>query len=159
LTKTRDPFSINIVLRHPSYTPETISQALSMKPLGSHAVDDRFAGLQAKWTSFYACLQKGDDASYYEDALHNVALFLEKHSAFWTDFISGKGEVELILNHTMSPRKEEGDKCFELCLAPAFLRDLSIRGIGLRVQGWEENVDRVGGGTRKSGRPKLKAKS
>lgn len=137
MATSKDRFSINIVLHHPTYTPESITQALSIKPLGSHAVGDKFAGLQAKRTSFHACLQKGDNPSQYEDALHNVALFIEKSSAFWADFMSGDGEVELILNHTIVPQEEEGDKLLELYLAPAFLRDLSARGIGLRVQAWQ----------------------
>jgi hypothetical protein len=136
----KDQFSISIVLRHPSYSPERISRALSIKPQGFHAVGDRLGGLQAKWTSFYAVLQEGIASSDYEGALSNVGLFLEKNSAFWTDFTGGNGEVELILNHTIEPQEEEGDKSLELYLAPAFLLDLSTRGIGLRVQGWQGGV-------------------
>ena len=47
-------------------------------------------------------------------------------AAFWTDFIGGNGEVELILNHTIGPRAEEGDKCFDLFLAPDFTRLLPL---------------------------------
>jgi hypothetical protein len=137
VTTTKNPFSIEIALRHPSYSPESISAALSVKPLGSHAVGDRFAGLRAGWTSFFACLQKGNDVSEFEGALAHVAIFLEKNAAFWAGFIGGNGEVELILNHTIYPQEEEGDKCFELHIAPAFLAHLSTRGIGLRVQGWQ----------------------
>ncbi len=158
MTISKDPFSIDIVLRHPSCTPQSISKALSLKPKGSWAVGQRVIKVPAKWTFFYSCLQKGDYVSKLEGALTNVVSFLEKNSAFWTDFIGGKGEVELILNHTISPQ-EEGDKCFELCLAPAFLRDLSIRTIGLRVQGWQGNVKRVRRRDKKISRAKLKAKS
>jgi hypothetical protein len=143
------PFSIDIVLRHPSYTPQSISKALSLKPKGSWAVGQKVTKGPAKWTFFYACLQKGDYVSKFEGALRNAVSFIEENSAFWTDFIGGNGDVELILNHTISPQKEEGDKCFELFLAPAFLCGLSIRGIGLRVQGWQGNVERVGRGDRK----------
>jgi hypothetical protein len=137
VTKTQDPFSIKIALRHPSYSPQRISEALSLRPEFSHAVGQIFLKAPARWTVFYATLQKGDYASEYEGALTKVALFLERNSIFWADFIGGDGEVELILNHAINPQDEEGDKCFELYLAPAFLRDLSTRGIGLRVQGWQ----------------------
>jgi hypothetical protein len=115
---SKDPFSIDIVLRHPSCTPKSISKALSLKPKGSWAVGQKVTKTPVKWTFFYASLQKGDCIPKFEGALTNVASFLEKHSAFWTDFISGNGKVELILNHTIEPQEEEGDKCFELCLAP-----------------------------------------
>ena len=140
MTSTKGPFSIKIALRHPSYSPESISKALSLKPELSHAVGHKVVKVPAKWTFFFACLHKGDDVSDLEGALANVALFLEKNAAFWTDFIGGNGEVELILNHTIYPQEEEGDKCFELYLAPAFLSHLSTRGIGLRVQGWTADV-------------------
>jgi len=134
---TKDPFSIDIVLRHPSYSPESISEALSLKPVGSWGVGQRLVETPAKWSYFFASLEKGDDVSGYESALANVALFLEKNAAYWADFMGGSGEVELILNHTIEPQQGEGDKVLELYLAPAFLRDLSTRGIGLRVQGWQ----------------------
>jgi len=140
MTATKDHFSIKIALRHPSCSPESISKALSLKPELSHAVGVKLLKSPAKWTFFYACLQKGDYASRYERALTKVVLFLEKNAAFWTDFMDGDGEVELILNHTINPQEEEGDKCFELYLAPAFLEHLSTRGIGLRVEGWQGGV-------------------
>jgi len=137
---TKDPFSIKISLRHPSYGPESISETLSLKPELSHAVGERVVKSPANWAFFYACLQKGDYVSELEGALANVVAFLEKNAAFWTDFIGGNGEVELILNHTIDPQEEDGDKCFELYLAPDFLAHLSTRGIGLRVQGWQGGV-------------------
>jgi hypothetical protein len=136
MKKTKDPFNIKIVLRHPSYKPTDISKALSLKPEFSYAVGQKFLKSSAKWTRFCACLQKGNYASEYGRALTKVVLFLEKNSTFWTEFMVGNGEVELILNHEISPQWEEGDKCFELSLAPALLAQLSTRGIDLRVQGW-----------------------
>ena len=159
MTTTKDPFSIKIALRHPSHSPKRISEALSLKPEWSHAVGQRFLKVPTRWTVFYACLQEGDFVSEFEGALDNVALFLEKHSAFWTDFIAGDGEVELILNHTINPHKEEGDRCFELYLTPDFLGYLSTRGFGMRVQGWQRRVKRVDRRGKKISRPKLKAKS
>jgi hypothetical protein len=138
--RTKDFFSIDIVLHHPSCGPESISEALSIKPQGAHAMGQRLGKLRAKRTFFYACLQKSEYVSELEGALAKAVRFLEKHAAFWTDFIGGRGEVELILNHTIYPKEEEGDKSFELYLAPDFLRHLSTRGIGLRVQGWQAGV-------------------
>lgn len=79
---------------------------------------------------------------HYERAMKNVRRFLRKNAAFWTDFTGGNGEVELILNHTVSPVKKEGGECFELYLSPDFLRELSTSGIGLRVQGWQGRLKR-----------------
>jgi hypothetical protein len=137
--RTKDFFSIDIVLHHPSCGPESISEALSIKAQ-SPRNGSRLRKFRAKRTFFYACLQKGEYVSELEGALAKVVRFLEKHAAFWTDFIGGRGEVELILNHTIYPQEEEGDKCFELYLAPDFLRHLSTRDIGLRVQGWQAGV-------------------
>jgi hypothetical protein len=139
MKKAKDPFSIDIVLRHLACSPESISKALSLKPSFSHAVGDKSGGSRARWATFYSRLQKGDSVSEFEVALTSVASFLERNEAFWTDFVGGGGEVELTLNHTIDPG-EEGDKCFELYLAPAFLHDLSARGIGLKVQGWTRNA-------------------
>jgi hypothetical protein len=140
MTTSKNPFSIDIVLRHPSRSPESISEALSLKPKGAYSVGQNLGTLPAKWTFFHACLQEARDPSGYESALAKVGQFLEKNAAFWADFMGGNGEVELLLNHTIEPQEEEGDKSFELYLAPAFLHDLSTRGIGLRVQGWQGSV-------------------
>jgi hypothetical protein len=137
MTTSKNPFTIDIVLRHPSRSTESISEALSLKPKGAYNVGQNLGTLPAKWTFFHACLQEARDPSSYESALAKVSQFLEKNAAFWADFMGGNGEVELILNHTIEPQEEEGDKVLELYLAPAFLRDLSARGIGLRVQGWQ----------------------
>lgn len=131
----KDSFSIDIVLRHPSYSPEGISKALSIEPQASWAAGKSLGTLRAQGTFFHACLQKGDNSSDYETALAEVVSFLKRNAAFWPDFIGGHGEVEVILNHTIRPQEEEGDRCFELSLDPAFLSHLSSRGIGLRVQG------------------------
>lgn len=136
MMKSKDPFSIDIVLRHPSRSPESISRALSLKPEGSREVGQKLGASRAKRTFFHARLQEGVAYSQYEGALANVARFVKKNEAFLTDFTSGDGEVELVLNHTIRPQEEDGDSCLELYLAPALLRDLSARGIGLRVQGW-----------------------
>jgi hypothetical protein len=106
--RTKDFFGIDIVLRHPSYSPESMSKALSIKPQGSHAVGDKFGGLRERWTSVCARLHEGDHASEFERALSNVVLFLQEHAAFWTDFIGGNGEVDLILNHPIYRREKEG---------------------------------------------------
>ena len=135
-TTTKEPFSIDIVLRHPSYEQESISEALSIKPQGCWGEGQRLGKLRANWTFFYACLQKGDYAADFEGALAKVVLFLEKNATFWTDFMSGQGEVELILSHTFLEAAGQADLCSELHLEPVFLGHLSARGIGLRVQGW-----------------------
>jgi len=141
MTTSKDSFSIDIVLRHPSHNPESISAALSLQPKASWPVgEDLGRKVHAKWSFFYACLLGGAGSSDYERALKNVRRFLRKNAAFWTDFTGGNGEVELILNHTVWPQEKEGDECFELYLAPAFLQELSTREIGLRIQGWQGNI-------------------
>ena len=133
---SKDSFSIDIVLRHPTHSPESIAAALSLKPKGSWPVGENLGKIRAKWSFFYGRLLDGVASSDYQSALKSVSRFLRKKAAFWADFTDGNGEVELILNHTVSP-EEEGDECFELHLTPAFLSDLSNRHIGLRVQGWQ----------------------
>jgi len=149
MAKTKDPFSITITLRHPSYSPDHISQVLALKPDASWAVGQRMLKSRAKWTYFYARLQKGDHASNFEAALRKVVLFLKKNDAFLTGFLRGHGEVELTMNHTIHVLEEEGDKNFELHLSPEFLDELSTRGIGLSVQGWQGGCGRVSGGSTK----------
>jgi hypothetical protein len=140
MTTSKDSFSIDIVLRHPSHSPDSKTEALSIKPQMSHAAGKVSRGSRVQRTCFYACLQRGDGSSDYEGALTKVNLFIEKNGAFWTDFLGGHGEVDLILNHTIYPQEVEEDLCFELYLDPTFLRGLSTRGIGLRVQGWRGSV-------------------
>ena len=153
MTTSKDHFNIKIALRHPSYSAENISESLSLKPELSHAVGHQGPGtLRAKWNFFSACLQEGNDVADLEDALANVTFFLEKNAPFWTQFIGGNGDVELILNHTIYPQEEEGDKCFELYLTAAFLGNLSARGIGLRVQGWQGGIQTTEFALRPEGR-------
>jgi hypothetical protein len=137
MTTFKNPFTIDIVLRHPSRSPESISEALSLEPKSAYSAGQNLGTLPAKWTFFHGCLQKAHDSSDYKSALAKVGQFIEKNAAFWTDFMGGNGEVEVILNYTVEPQEEKGDKILELYLAPAFLRDLSARGIGLRVQAWQ----------------------
>ena len=141
MTRSKNQFSIDIVLRHPSRSSESISEALSLKPKGAYSVGQNLGKLPGKWMFFHACLQEARDPSDYESALAKVGQFLEKNAVFWADFMGGNGEVELLLNQTLEPQEEEGDKVLELYLAPAFLLNLSARGIGLRVQGWARGPD------------------
>ena len=90
---SKEPFSIDIVLRHPSHSPESISAALSLKPRASWPVDEDLGKVRAKWSFFYARLLEGAASSDYERALKNVRRFLRKNAAFWTDFTGGNGEV------------------------------------------------------------------
>jgi hypothetical protein len=108
MAATKDPFSIGICLRHPTYSPKNLSKALSIKPIWSHAVGELFLKSPRKWTIFYASLQKGDYASGYERALTKVVSFLQKNEAFWTEFVGGDGEMELTLNHTINPKRKKG---------------------------------------------------
>jgi len=132
----KDSFSVDIALSHPSYTPEHISHALSIKLRASYKAGHEMSNLRKSWTHFYATLQEGDSAVEYENALSSAILFIEKNAAFWRDFIGGHGEVEIILNHTLLEKPTRGDLCLQLHLRPDFLRRLSTLGIGLRVQGW-----------------------
>jgi hypothetical protein len=137
VTPSKHAFSIDIVLRHPSCTPESISEALSIKPQGSYPIGQEIGKLRAKRSFFFARLQEGEYASEFNRYLSKVVSFLEKKSAFWTEFIGGGGEVEVILNCPTWSHCKNGDKTFELSLAPAFLGNLSDRGIGLKIQTWQ----------------------
>jgi hypothetical protein len=110
-----------------------------MKPQASWPVGENLGRAHAKWSFFYGRLLDGVVSVDYQAASKNVSRFLRKNDAFFADFTGGKGEVELILNHTVS-QCEAGDECLELHLSPAFLRDFSAREIGLRVQGWQGSV-------------------
>jgi hypothetical protein len=140
MTKTKEPFSITICFRHPSLSPEKISEVLSLKPEASWVAGQRLGKFHAKKAYFSGCLQKGNYASELEGALVKVVLFLEKHTGWWTDFLRGKGEADLTLNLNVHAGWEEGDKCFGVYLAPTFLSHLSTRGIGLSLQGWQKGV-------------------
>jgi len=132
-----ESFTIDIVLRHLSLTPEEISNALSLKASAAFAASQLIGKRRARRTCFHARLQAGRSCTTYPKALAKVVRFLQKHSAYWKDVVSGKGEVELILNHTISPAKQEGDKNFELLLGSPFLKILSAHGVSLTVVGWQ----------------------
>jgi len=135
--KKTDSFSIDIILRHPSYSSGHISQALSVKPQGAHPEGDKGGVPTAQLSFFYASLEKGEGPLEYQHALASVAQFLETHTAFWTDFMVGHGELELVLNHALLENAKQGDLCLKLNLNPRFLAQLSNRGFGLRVQAWK----------------------
>lgn len=134
---SKDSFSIDIVLRHSSHSPESIAAALSLKPKGFWPVGEDLGRARAKWSFFYARLLEGVGNSGYERAWKNVCRFLRKNAAFLNEFKGENGEVELILNCTIAPQEVEGDECFELYIAPRLLTELATQGIGLRVQGWQ----------------------
>ncbi len=73
----------------------------------------------------------------FEAALNKVSQYLHSNRGYWADFVSSGGEIDLVLNQTISRAREAGDKCLELRLAPALLGQLASMGISLRVQGWE----------------------
>ena len=66
---TEDSFSINISLRHrdPSYSRESISKALSLKPVAAYSVGGKQLGkVRSKWSSYDAHLQNGDYDSEFK---------------------------------------------------------------------------------------------
>jgi hypothetical protein len=136
----KDGFKLDIALSHPARDTAAFTKALLIEP---EFVRMKGASLEkqvANSTRWHACLAEGAGEDAFASGSEQVALFLEKNATFWPDFISEGGEVELIFNHTVHPQDHEGDKCFELYLAPAFLSivsHVSNRGIGLRVQGWQ----------------------
>src|SRR5271155_1367252 len=99
MKRSKDSFSIDIVLRHPSHSPKSIAAALSLKPKASWPVGEDLGKVRAKRSFFYARFLEGVACSGYERALKNVSRFLRKNAPFWADFTGGHGEVELILNH------------------------------------------------------------
>ena len=135
-----DPFTIDIILRHPTYSPERISKALSIKPHGAPAVGQKHGGPTTRSSFFCATLQRGETPSEYEGALTSVAQFIENHADFWSDFVAGSGEMELVLNHTIPQGAAPGDLCLRLRLEPRFLAELSNRGFGIRFQAWEGHL-------------------
>jgi len=137
----KDGFRLDIVLSHTARDPASFSKALLLEPDFAWMKGASLGEQVMRSTRWHACLARGAGEEEYAGALEKAALFLEKNAAFWDEFIGGNGEVELILNHAISPQEEEGDKCFELYLAPSFLAHLSTRGIGLRVQGWQGSVE------------------
>ena len=141
---SKDSFRIDIVLRHATHTPESISAALSLKPEASWPAGESLGKFRAKWSFFYGRLLEGSVPSDYERALKTVSRFLRKNAFFLADFAGRNGEAELILNHAVSQQDEKGDELFELFLTPAFLRDLSAGNIGLRVQGWQSWSKKAG---------------
>jgi hypothetical protein len=85
---SKDPFSIDIILRHPFLPPDQMSRALSITPLLSRAAMRGPGGLQKKRNYVYARLQKGDRSSQFETALANVVSLLQRNEEFWADFKS-----------------------------------------------------------------------
>jgi len=133
----KDGFEIRIVLRHPVRTPESISQAFAITPKSAWRAGDLRDGVPRASTYVTADLEAGNIESEFDAALTKVVFFLEKNAVLWPEFMTSGGDVELVLDHMISPMQEAGDKCFELQLAPEFLGHLSSNGIGLRIQGWQ----------------------
>jgi hypothetical protein len=138
---SKDGFKIHIVLRHAACSPESISLALAINPKAAWRAGDLRCGTPARWTYVTADLEAGNIESEFEVALTRVVSFLEKNAAYWPDFMASGGAVDLVLNHTISTMDEAGDKCYELQLAPEFLGHLSSRGIWLRLQGWQGDLN------------------
>ena len=126
-----DSYCIDLVLRHPSRDASSISIALSLEPFL------KWGSGQSERRSFYARLQAGHTTTDYDLALTKVTTLLDAHAAYLIEFAQGGGEVELLLNHAISPMVEPGDKCFELRLEANFLQQLSSKGVALRIQGWQ----------------------
>ncbi len=126
-----DSYSIDLVLCHPSRDANSISSALSLEPFLNWGIT------QSGRNSFYGRLQAGRMSSDYSVALAKVAVWLDAHAAYFTEFVQAGGEATLVLNHAISPMEEPGDKCFELRLEPEFLRLLSSKKVALKIQGWQ----------------------
>jgi hypothetical protein len=109
---TKDPFSIQIVVRHPSFMPERISEALGIRPQASPATGERLGQLKAQWTYFHGLLQKSDYASEFDRALRKVTSFLKKHSDFFNVLTRGDGEAEIVLNHTINLQEADSIRLY-----------------------------------------------
>ncbi len=95
-----ETFSIEIVLRHPSYNPIDISNALLRQPDISWRKGDGVADRIRQSSLWRSSLWRGSGVDEYEDSLKDVIFFLTKHHLFLSAFISGGGEGDIVLNHT-----------------------------------------------------------
>lgn len=59
---SKDSYSIDILLRHSSHSPEIISAALSLKPVATWRVGENLVKVRAKRSFFYARLHEGTGA-------------------------------------------------------------------------------------------------
>jgi hypothetical protein len=127
----RDSFSIDLILlilRHPSRNATSIAKALSVKPQIAYSKP------RTRQTYFHAVLQRGNSSAKFRLALPRIIRFLSKNQTFWRNLTNEKGSAELVFNHSIFPQAVNGDKCFELFLAPVFCECLSASGIGLKIQ-------------------------
>ena len=75
MSTSGESFSFDMVLRHPSHSPESISKALSLKPKASWPAGEDLGRVRAKWSFFYARLLEGP-LPECERALKTVRRFL-----------------------------------------------------------------------------------
>lgn len=125
-----DSFSIELLLRHPSRSLLRTTRDLSLKGWTTYKTRGKRRWPAARRKYFKAILRNGNSPSEFERAFTSIVKFVRKNEAFWKTFIDEEGHVELILNYAILPQSENGDKCFELFLTPAFCEQL-------RVQGWQ----------------------
>src|SRR5580704_2029642 len=129
----RDSFTVEMVLRHPSRSELSIGKALSVNPRVA------FIKPNARGALFQAILQKGNSSGKFRVALSRVVRFLRRNGKLLRKFIYESGSGEIVINFWTSLKFQEGDKCFELLLAPAFCEQLSASGLGLKIQVWAKS--------------------
>jgi hypothetical protein len=133
-----DHFEVDLHLHHPTLDPQLISEALSLEPWFSVKCGEQIGSVKHKKSSWLCHFQEGDLDSEFSSTLDDLASLLSLKEAFFSDFVEGGGDIEVLLNSAV---QITGDKIFELSLHPWFLQEIGKRSVGLRVCAWNARIE------------------
>jgi hypothetical protein len=132
---TPDRFSIYLRLRHNSSDLAHVSSLLSMKLA--------YYSIRKNLSTWRGVVAEGRTGAAFSKALKTVYLLLTRHRAFFEDFISSGGKIEITLNHYAdvnattgflgADEPRTGLTLFELTLYPEFTQIIAEIGITLEL--------------------------
>lgn len=128
-----DDFRIDLLVKHPSASPSTISGSLDVQPAFAWGVGDLVGGQPRTSSLWRATLADGSGTKEFERALENVLSLIADRNHFLTQAVASGGELSLTVR-TFS--ETQNGKASEVHLNALFLGTLAAIGIDLVFEVW-----------------------
>lgn len=130
-----EKFQIKATLRHRSFDPTLISEALSLKPDFSWQAGSRAGDVIHESTLWHGILASGGSNDEFGEALERSLEVLESRADWLKDFVRDEGEIEIIFG--LWTELEDG-----IISKVAFYPECVVRfaslNVELRVEVWRD---------------------
>jgi hypothetical protein len=133
-----DDFRIDLLVRHPSANPSTISGSLRIQPEFAWGVGDLLGGQPRTSSLWRATLAEGSGPKEFERALESVLSLMSDRNHFLSQTVASGGELSLTVR---TFAETQNGKASEVHLNAPFLGTLAAIGIDLIFEVWMQGQE------------------